>query len=164
MTIENRNLEAGTKLVGRYKKQDHFAEVVKGEDESIVYRLSDGREFKSPSAAGSAIIGGVACNGWRFWSLAGQESEPEPRANGKKGRPKKQAIIRPMDNQEGVSEGQVRWWCNACMDSFIVEGDEAPESCPAGHKAEPSLSALPQANSKGDGNGSRPNALSHTSR
>ena len=76
MAIENRNLEVGTRLVGRCKKQDHFADVVAAEDGSIRYRLSDGREFKSLSAAGSAVMGGVACNGWRFWSLVkGEEAE-----------------------------------------------------------------------------------------
>ena len=37
------------------------------------YRLTDGREFASPSAAGKAVMGGTACNGWRFWSVAGAE-------------------------------------------------------------------------------------------
>jgi len=73
MSIEDRGLEPGTKLVGRYKGQEHTAEVVETK-EGIRYRLEDGREFKSPSAAGSAVMGGKACNGWRFWSLA--EGEP----------------------------------------------------------------------------------------
>jgi hypothetical protein len=76
VAIENRMLAAGTRLVGRYKKQDHFAEVVQAEDGGVRYRLGDGREFKSLSAAGSAVMGGVACNGWRFWSLVkGEETE-----------------------------------------------------------------------------------------
>jgi len=33
-------------------------------DDGIRYRLDDGRKFKSPSAAGSAVMGGKACNGW----------------------------------------------------------------------------------------------------
>src|SRR3989304_4276295 len=52
MPIENRNLEPGTKLVGRYKGQTYHAEVVQTE-EGIRYRLGDGREFKSPSSAGA---------------------------------------------------------------------------------------------------------------
>ena len=88
MAIENRTLEAGTRLVGRYKKQDHFAKVVQAEDASVRYRLSDRREFKSLSAAGSAVMGGVACNGWRFWSLVkgdevGEAPEPETPAEKK---------------------------------------------------------------------------------
>ncbi len=70
MTIENRDLEPGTMLVARYKGQEHTAEVVQTET-GLRYQLADGREFKSPSAAGSAVMGGTACNGWRFWSLAG---------------------------------------------------------------------------------------------
>ena len=89
MALENRTLEAGTRLVGRYKKQDHFAEVVAAEDGGVRYRLGDGSEFKSLSAAGSAVMDGVACNGWRFWSLvkgdeaeAGEEPEAETPAEG----------------------------------------------------------------------------------
>jgi hypothetical protein len=62
-------LEPGTVLVARYKGAEHRAEVVAGEEGKVGYRLADGREFKSPSAAGSAVMGGIACNGYRFWSL-----------------------------------------------------------------------------------------------
>ena len=72
MAIENRDLEAGTKLIAKYKKEEYRAEVIAGEEEGKVkYRLADGREFKSPSSAGTAITG-KACNGWAFWSI-----EPE---------------------------------------------------------------------------------------
>ena len=77
MSIEDRNLKPGTVLVARYKKRDHRCDVVKGEGSRVVYRLEDGQEFKSPSAAGSAVMGGVACNGWRFWSLEGDLPEPK---------------------------------------------------------------------------------------
>jgi len=87
MALENRNLEAGTRLVARYKGQTYSAEVVQTE-EGLRYRLEDGRDFKSPSSAGSAVMGGVACNGWRFWSLEGREparkeAEEKPKAKGK---------------------------------------------------------------------------------
>ncbi|MDZ4278007.1 MAG: hypothetical protein U1B78_02590 [Dehalococcoidia bacterium] len=72
MSIDNRNLKPGTVLVARYKKADHRCEVVASEEGKVLYRLKDGREFTSPSAAGSAVMGGVACNGWRFWTVAGQ--------------------------------------------------------------------------------------------
>ena len=80
MALSNRNLEPGTVLASRYKKAEYRCEVVAGEDGKTVYRLQDGREFSSPSAAGSAVMGGVACNGWRFWSLEGDlapAKEPE---------------------------------------------------------------------------------------
>jgi hypothetical protein len=78
MTIEDRNLKPGTTLVARYKGQEHTAEVVKTED-GIRYRLADGSEFKSPSSAGSAVMGGNACNGWRFWSVAGEDGKAPKR-------------------------------------------------------------------------------------
>ncbi len=75
MPIENRNLEPGTRLVATYKKETYRAEVIAGEEGKVLYRLGDGQEFKSPSAAGTAITS-RACNGWRFWSLdAAGESE-----------------------------------------------------------------------------------------
>ena len=70
MSIEDRNLKPGTVLVARYKKQDHRCEVVKGEEGTVAFRVK-GKEYGSPSAAGSAVMGGTACNGWRFWSLEG---------------------------------------------------------------------------------------------
>ena len=75
--IEDRNLKEGTRLVGRYKKADYFLTVVKDESEpgKVRYRLDDGREFKSLSAAGSAVMQGHACNGWRFWSLMPEQTE-----------------------------------------------------------------------------------------
>lgn len=68
MPIENRNLEPGTKLVATYKKETFHALMVAGEEGKVLYRLEDCREFKSPSAAGTAITG-KACNGWAFWSV-----------------------------------------------------------------------------------------------
>ena len=68
MAIENRTLDAGTKLIAKYKKEDYRAEAIGGEEGKVKYRLTDGREFKSPSSAGTAITG-KACNGWAFWSL-----------------------------------------------------------------------------------------------
>ena len=68
MAIEDRNLEPGTKLIAKYKKEEYKAEVIAGEDGKVKYRLADGREFKSPSSAGTAITN-KACNGWAFWSV-----------------------------------------------------------------------------------------------
>src|SRR5688572_958891 len=69
------------RLVASYRKETHTAEVIDGEDGKLRFRLADGREFTSPSAAGSAGMGGIACNGWRFWSLGTDEAEePKPPA------------------------------------------------------------------------------------
>ena len=64
-----KTLAPGTKLRGKHKGKEHTAEVVPGKDGGLRFRLADGREFASPSAAGKAVTG-TACNGWRFWSLA----------------------------------------------------------------------------------------------
>ena len=73
MPIENRNLTKGTKLTGRYHKQSYSCEVVENAEGKLRYRLEDGREFKSPSAAGMAITG-HACDGWVFWSVQTEEN------------------------------------------------------------------------------------------
>src|SRR5208283_1813287 len=73
--IENRNLTTGTHLTARYRKQIHSCEVADKEGK-LFFKLEDGREFKSLSAAGTAITGG-ACNGWAFWSLqAAHDAKP----------------------------------------------------------------------------------------
>jgi len=71
---QRKAMAAGQTLTAKYKGAQHTAEVVAGEGGKLLYRLADGREFKSPSSAGSAVMDGTACNGWRFWSLA--ESAP----------------------------------------------------------------------------------------
>ena len=72
-------LQPGMRLAATYKKAEHTAEVVEGEDKKLRFRLADGREFTSPSAAGSAVMGGIACNGWRFWSIATDEPDSTPK-------------------------------------------------------------------------------------
>ena len=68
MPIENRNLEPGTKLIARHKKDEYHAEVIAREEGKVLYKLADGREFKCPSSAGTAITG-ISCSGWTFWSV-----------------------------------------------------------------------------------------------
>jgi hypothetical protein len=74
--IEDRNLKPGTVLVARYKKRDHRCEVVKGAEGKVAFRVG-GKEYGSPSAAGSAVMGGTACNGWRFWTPEGAAKAAE---------------------------------------------------------------------------------------
>ena len=62
MPIENRNLEPGTRLVARYKKEDRTCEVVETPD-GLRYRLDNGTEHKSPSSAGKAAT--AARISWR---------------------------------------------------------------------------------------------------
>jgi len=129
--------------VARYKKQEHTATVVEGEGGGLRYRLEDGREFKSPSAAGSAVMGGVACNGWRFWSLAGEAKAPAPKKERKtsakaaprtkKAAPKPQGFTR-LSNGEGTAEGTAKFFCDACMEAFEAAADNEPATCPKGHQ------------------------------
>jgi hypothetical protein len=154
MAIENRNLAVGTRLVASYKKQTYVCIVEAAEEgESVLYALEDGKKFKSPSAAASAVMNGQAANGWRFWSVEGEATTPASASKAARGRTKadkagttatperKRArkqkayrIIRPTDNQEDVPEGQVRYWCDACMASFLGFADAEPSQCPNGHR------------------------------
>jgi len=95
MPIVDRNLKPRTRLVATYRKQQYRAEVVAGEDGKPRYRLEDGREFKSPSAAGSAIMAGRPCNGWTFWSIAKEEAAPQPAAEQSEGKPGTQPASKP---------------------------------------------------------------------
>ncbi len=130
MSIENRDLKAGTKLVARYKAKEYTAEVVSTE-EGVRYRLEDGREFKSPSSAGSAVMGGKACNGWRFWSLAGSEkAKPKKAAN----KPTKSNGNRVTDLISRLEDG--RFFCSACQEAFEAPEGVEPQGCPKGHVVE----------------------------
>ena len=80
MAIENRELPAGTRLVSAYKGKTSVCMVELGEDGKRAYVLDDGQRFASPSAAGAAVMGGVACNGWRFWSVEGAPKRSLKRA------------------------------------------------------------------------------------
>jgi hypothetical protein len=113
MTIKDRDLQPGTRLVARYHKQQYTCEVVQREGDKLRYRLDDGREFKSPSAAGTAITG-KACNGWVFWSVV-ETAEAA-------------SVV------ETKPEGQTRWYCRECGQSFIAPTGETPEACPQGHQ------------------------------
>ena len=114
MPIENRELAAGTRLVARYKKQDRTCEVVETAD-GLRYRLDDGTEHRSPSSAGKAAMDGVACNGWRFWSIEGTEKpKREPKAEGReagegaRGEEAREGQGRPEEGRQGQEreEGQ----------------------------------------------------------
>jgi hypothetical protein len=133
MPIENRELTVGTRLVARYKKQEYTATVVEGEEGGLRYRLDDGREFKSLSSAGSAVMGGVACNGWRFWSVAGSE-EAKLKQRGQRGKK-----ANPGANLTPLEDG--RWFCSTCQEAFAVQPGFEPDECPKGHKQDEGVTA-----------------------
>jgi hypothetical protein len=131
MPIEDRNLEPGTRLVARYKKQDRTCEVVETTD-GLRYRLDDGTEHKSPSSAGKAATGG-ACNGWVFWSVAGTEKpKREPKAKAEK--PAKAAkepaakksakkIAKPKKAKamRAAAKSEASFGCGACGAEFPTQ-------------------------------------------
>ncbi|HLF75985.1 MAG TPA: DUF2924 domain-containing protein [Dehalococcoidia bacterium] len=147
MAVENRNLLAGTRLTATYKKQTYVCTIEAAEGGDGIVFVYDGKSYKSPSAAGSAVMGGTACNGWRFWSLEGEEPKAAAAPNTPKATPadktskprtrkapKATKLIYRMDDQAGATEGMTRWWCSACMDAFEVFGAEKPTQCPEGHR------------------------------
>src|SRR2546422_11547445 len=134
MTIENRDLKPGTTLVARYKKQDYTAEVVQT-DGGIRYRLN-GSDYKSPSAAGSAIMDGNACNGWRFWSIPGENgAKAKPAPKKEKATPKAKGNRRPLaavgaakrSGEAGFKQLEDgRFFCSVCMDAFAAPKGVTP--------------------------------------
>ncbi|MDP9237932.1 MAG: hypothetical protein M3P30_11155 [Chloroflexota bacterium] len=137
MPIEDRNLEPGTRLVARYKKEDRACEVVQT-DEGLRYRLDDGTVHKSPSSAGKAVID-HACNGWVFWSVAGTEKpkrEPKAKAEKPKKEPaaKKPAKTKAAPKKSGKAKekgnaaraaaaSDASYGCGACGETFPTMKD-----------------------------------------
>ena len=156
MPIDNRDLVVeGARLTGSYKKQTFVCEVAKDGEDNLVFKVG-GKEFKSPSAAASHVMGGQAANGWRFWSLSGTAAranvaadsgetpaKPERKAKApRKGR-KFRLITRMEEQPEDLQEGEVAYFCSACQAKFIG-GAETPEVCPNGHRADdPELTSAP---------------------
>jgi hypothetical protein len=137
MPIENRELAAGTRLVARYKKQDRTCEVVETAD-GLRYRLDDATEHRSPSSAGKAAMDGVACNGWRFWSVEGTETpKREPKAKAEKpakepatkkpaktkAAPKKSAKAKSAKKGKAMraAASGASYGCGACGESFPTQ-------------------------------------------
>jgi hypothetical protein len=140
MPIENRELAAGTRLVARYKKQDRTCEVVETAD-GLRYRLDDGTEHRSPSSAGKAAMDGVACNGWRFWSVEGTEKpkrEPKAKVDKPARAEKEPAAKKPAKTKaapkksakaKGAKKGKAlraaasgeSYGCGACGESFPTQ-------------------------------------------
>jgi len=143
MAVEKQAFTVGTVLTGKYKKTTHTCEVVET-DGKVRFRLQDGKEFKSLSAAGSAITGG-AINGWKFWTLASvgssQAAVPPAAEDTTLSEPAapervKTKVIKRTPNQQGVPDGEVRYFCSGCMQGFIEPSGERPTHCPQGHAAE----------------------------
>lgn len=92
--IENRAAmkKVGAKAEARHKGNVYHATVTKVEDGDIAgvkVKELPGQEFGSLSTAGKAIMGGIAANGWRFFSPEGEL--PAARGEGKPKAAKKSA-------------------------------------------------------------------------
>lgn len=85
--IEDRNLKQGVVLKATYRKKEYTCRVAKGEGGKLSYKIGD-KTYTSPSAAGSAVMSGVACNGWRFWTVEGSEKS-------KRAKPATRAATKP---------------------------------------------------------------------
>ncbi len=137
MPIENRALSAGQRLVASYKKQAYVCEIVE-EGNELRFRITGEEKLhKSPSAAASAVMGGIAANGWRFWSVeapAAAQSAPTAKAT-TVAKATMIKLIRKTPNQRGVPEGQAKWFCASCMKSFTAAASPEPTACPEGHPA-----------------------------
>jgi hypothetical protein len=127
MAIQDRNLTAGTKLWAKYKGTTHTAEVVEVEG-SLRYRLADGREFKSPSAAGGAVFGeGRTCNGWAFWTVGEppeptKAEEPKPKSTRRRKEAPKNGngdVLPIIEQVDG------RFECGNCGTSFPTQAEAA---------------------------------------
>src|SRR5687768_15441364 len=115
MAIENPKMNAGETLVATYKKNEHRVLVVGDEETGFGYELDNGTIYKSLSSAGSAVMGGTACNGWRFWTResekaakaeAGSETATKPKRSAKS---KVVSVVRKMKVQTGTPEGQAKY-------------------------------------------------------
>jgi hypothetical protein len=146
---KNRNLPVGTRLWANYKKVRYTATVEAGEEEgTLAFVLEDGTKHKSPSAAGSRVMGGKAVNGWRFWTVEGDEptateanEKPAKKSGGRKKKASSKTIFK-TPSQENAPEGQTSYFCSACMKAFTVDGTDEPEACPEGHRNDdPELNA-----------------------
>ena len=128
MPLENRNLEPGTVLSARYKKEERTCEVVQTED-GLRFKTDDGELFKSPSSAAKHVMGGIAANGWRFWSIAGTEKPArEPKAKSpksetkapavKKGAAKKTKAAKKPKAVRAASKSDASYGCGVCPATF----------------------------------------------
>ena len=124
MAIEDRNLTVGTRLVANYRRQAHACMVEKAEEGGgIRFVLEDGRKFKSPSSAASAVMGGSGRQ--RLALLVRPRHRSRRVQEGGREKPETQAakskrLVYRVPNQKGIAEGQSRWFCRACMKGFVA--------------------------------------------
>lgn len=132
MAITDRYLPVGTKLVAKYLGTTYHAEVVQV-DNAPRYRMTlagETKDYKSPSAMGSAIMGvdkagkPRTCNGWTFWSLDGGEQPaatpaPTGRTRRKKSdEPTTEPVVDPHAGLPIIQSIDGTFECGECGDNF----------------------------------------------
>ena len=105
-------MAAGRTLTAKYKGEQHTVDVVAGAGGKLLYRLADGREFNSPSSAGSAVMGGTACNGWRFWSIDDTARRPNSKPAKAAAKPAAKKTVEKTAKAEHPR-------CDACGKVFV---------------------------------------------
>jgi hypothetical protein len=106
--------------VARHKKQHFVCEVVQT-DAGVGYRVGD-KDFTSPSSAGRDVTGGVAVNGWRFWSLEGalkprSAKTATKKAPAKKAPATKKGAKKAKANAQRAGTGR-SYGCGVCGEEF----------------------------------------------
>lgn len=149
MVVERDALKDGVVLKGTYKKVERTVVVTGGEDGKFKFDLDDGTTYNSISGAARAVMGGhVNVNGWLFFWIDGTKPPRKTRATNsemvdgvavtrtrKRAAPKTKKLvqIKRRRNQDGAPDGEVAWFCSACMGSFFVANSVTPDECPQGH-------------------------------
>lgn len=130
MPIEDRNLQAGSVLVGRHKGTEHRCEVVET-PEGVRYQVDGAEIFRSPSSAAKHVTGG-AVNGWVFWSVEGSEKlkakhEPKVKADPKQApaakkptKASKKRKAKKATAMRAASKGGASYGCGACGETFLT--------------------------------------------
>lgn len=135
MALTNRMLQRGERLAANYRGRTHYVEVVESDGNGNAFRLDTGDVFTSLSAAGSLVMGGISCNGWRFWSRVDDLRPPRhvagrPAPAIQRPRPQPNRNLRPIPSVSGKAPA---WWCSTCLAPFAHQEPGAPSQCPEGH-------------------------------
>lgn len=135
MALASRTLQPGERLAANYRGKTHAVDVIESDSGGIAFQLDTGEVFTSMSAAGSRVMGGISCNGWRFWSRSDDLRPPRQTAASQSQitrRPKPQPYrnLRPIPSASGTPPA---WWCSACLAPFTQQDPAPPIECPHGH-------------------------------
>lgn len=106
MSIENRTLTTGDRFVATYRKE-RFVALYDQLEPKKPFTLDEGPRlvgdrFSTLSDAGKKIMGGIACNGWRFFNRDdGSTPAPAPKTTRAK-------ITRIPKPKTGIADGGLR--------------------------------------------------------